>query len=239
MKKHNLVLVPGLMCDHSVWDPMLEGLRSEACCQIIDHGQARSLVVMAQQLLALAPPRFALAGHSMGGRVALEVMRLAPERVSHLALMDTGYLPKAPGAAGDAEVAKRMALKDIAQRDGVRAMALQWVQGMVAPHRLADAALVERVVAMMERKSADVFAHQINALIERPDGTEVLRQLRVPTLVLCGAEDSWSNPAQHEEISQWIPARPAVVSVPEAGHMVTMERPEPVVQAFKDWLAMP
>jgi pimeloyl-ACP methyl ester carboxylesterase len=118
-------------------------------------------------------------------------------------------------------------------------MALQWVQGMVAPQRLSDAALVERVVAMMERKSADVFAHQIKALIERPDGTDVLRQLRIPSLVLCGALDSWSNPAQHEEISQWIPARPAVVSVADAGHMVTMERPEPVVQAFKDWLSMP
>jgi pimeloyl-ACP methyl ester carboxylesterase len=212
---------------------MLEGLRSVACCQIIDHGQANSLVAMAQQLLALAPPRFALAGHSMGGRVALEVMRLAPERVSHLAL------PKAAGAAGDAEVAKRMALMAIAQRDGVRAMALQWVQGMVAPQRLSDTALVERVVAMMERKSAEVFAHQIKALIERPDGTDVLRQLRVPTLVLCGALDSWSNPAQHEEIAQWIPARPAVVSVADAGHMVTMERPEPVVQAFKDWLSKP
>ena len=239
MKKHNLVLVPGLMCDHSVWDPMLEGLRPVACCQIIDHGQARSLVVMAQQLLALAPPRFALAGHSMGGRVALEVMRLAPERVTHLALMDTGYLPKVPGAVGEAEVAKRMALVAIAQSQGVRAMALQWVQGMVAPHRLTDAALVERVVAMMERKSADVFAHQINALIERTDGTDVLRQLRIPSLVLCGALDSWSNPAQHEEIARWIPARPGVVSVADAGHMVTMERPEPVVQAFKDWLSMP
>jgi pimeloyl-ACP methyl ester carboxylesterase len=153
--------------------------------------------------------------------------------------MDTGYLPKAAGAAGDAEVAKRMALMAIAQRDGVRAMALQWVQGMVAPQRLSDTALVERVVAMMERKSAEVFAHQIKALIERPDGTDVLRQLRVPTLVLCGALDSWSNPAQHEEIAQWIPARPAVVSVADAGHMVTMERPEPVVQAFKDWLSKP
>ena len=109
MKKHNLVLVPGLMCDHSAWDPMLEGLRPVACCQIIDHGQARSLVVMAQQFLALATPRFALAGHSMGGRVALEVMRLAPERVTHLSLMDTGYLPKVPGSVGEAEVAKRMA----------------------------------------------------------------------------------------------------------------------------------
>jgi len=194
---------------------------------------------MAQQLLALAPPRFALAGHSMGGRVALEVMRLAPERVTHLALMDTGYLPKVPGAVGEAEVAKRMALVAIAQSQGVRAMALQWVQGMVAPQRLTDVALVERVVAMMERKSAEVFAHQINALIERPDGTDVLRQLRIPSLVLCGALDSWSNPAQHAEIAQWIPARPAVVSVADAGHMVTMERPEPVVQAFKDWLSMP
>jgi len=239
MIKHNLVLVPGLMCDHSVWDPLLEGISPLAGAQIIDHGQADSLVDMAHQLLALAPPRFALAGHSMGGRVALEVMRLAPQRVTHLALMDTGYLPKAAGAAGEAEVAKRMTLVALAHNEGVRAMALQWVQGMVATHRLSDAVLIESVVAMLDRKSAQVFARQIKALIERPDASDVLRQLQLPTLVLCGAQDSWSNPAQHEEIAALIPARPAVVSVPDAGHMVTMERPDAVVQAFKDWLSMP
>ena len=95
MKKHNLVLVPGLMCDHSAWDPMLEGLRPVACCQIIDHGQARSLVVMAQQLLALAPPRFALAGHSMGGRVALESDELT---------LDSGTLIEAKGFTGGGTV---------------------------------------------------------------------------------------------------------------------------------------
>ena len=79
MKKHNLVLVPGLMCDHSAWDPMLEGLRSVACCQIIDHGQANSLVAMAQQLLALAPPRFALVGHSMGGVLARAAVSRLPD----------------------------------------------------------------------------------------------------------------------------------------------------------------
>lgn len=239
MSKHNLVLVPGLMCDHSVWDPLLKGISGTACVQIIDHGQADSLVTMAQQLLALAPERFALAGHSMGGRVALEVMRLAPQRVTHLALMDTGYLPKAAGAAGQAEVDKRMALMAVAREQGVRAMAQQWVQGMVAPHRLTDGVLIERVVAMLDRKSAQVFAHQIKALIERPDASDVLRQLQLPTLVLCGELDSWSNVPQHEEIAALIPARPPVVAVPQAGHMVTMERPEPVVQAFKEWLSMP
>ena len=91
----------------------------------------------------------------MGGRVALEVVRLAPSRVQKLILMDTGYLLRATDAAGDAERAGRMALVDIAKKDGVRAMCAQWVKGMVHPDRLADAALIETITAMFARKSAE------------------------------------------------------------------------------------
>jgi pimeloyl-ACP methyl ester carboxylesterase len=234
-----VVLVPGLMCDDTSWQPVLSSLSSTFDCQVIDHGLANTLPQMAQQLLAQAPERFALAGHSMGGRVALEVMRLAPERVTHLALFDTGYLPKAPGAAGEEEVRKRMALLEMARTQGVRAMASEWVKGMVAAHRLADTALIQAILDMFDRKNADIFERQLHALIHRPDATTVLEHVKVPTLVLCGALDSWSAPAQHHALADRLPARPAVVAVPEGGHMVMMEQPDAVFEAMQQWLAQP
>jgi len=232
-----LLLVPGLMCDATSWGAVPAGL-AELDVRVVDHGQADSLVQMAEQVLAQAPARFALAGHSMGGRVALEVMRLAPERVTHLGLFDTGHLPKPAGAAGEQEVRKRMALLAIARSRGVRAMAGEWVQGMVAPQRLQDAALIEDILAMFARKSADIFERQLRALIERPDATAVLQQVQVPTLVLCGELDAWSPPAQHQAIADCIPARPAVVAVPGGGHMVMQEQPDAVLRAMRQWLSL-
>jgi pimeloyl-ACP methyl ester carboxylesterase len=207
-------------------------------CRVVDHGSADSLTQMAQQLLAHAPERFALAGHSMGGRVALEVMRMAPERVTHLGLFDTGHLPKPAGAAGDEEVRKRMALLAIAREQGVRAMAAEWVKGMVAPRRLSDQALIDAILEMFERKSADTFERQLRALIQRPDATSVLQQIRVPVLVLCGALDAWSPPVQHQAIADCIPARPTIVSIPDCGHMAMQEQPEAVASAMHQWLTM-
>ena len=130
-----LLLVPGLMCDHTVWDPLLPQLSSSHACTVVDHGDANSLAQMAVQLLQDAPPLFYLAGHSMGARVALEVLRLAPERIGGVALLDTGYLPKLSGPAGEEEISKRFRLLQIAQTKGVRVMADEWVQGMVHPDR--------------------------------------------------------------------------------------------------------
>lgn len=231
-----LLLVPGLMCDHAVWEPLLPALAPVADCRIVDHGAADSLTQMAEQLLAAAPPVFALAGHSMGGRVALEVLRLAPQRVARLALLDTGYQARATGAAGDEEARKRQALLALAQRDGVRAMAAEWVQGMVHPARRDDAPLIEAIVAMFARKSADVFAAQIRALLARPDATPQLQAVAVPALVACGRQDSWSPLAQHEALAALIPARPSVCVIEDAGHMSLMERPQAVAQALLGWL---
>jgi pimeloyl-ACP methyl ester carboxylesterase len=175
----------------------------------------------------------------MGGRVALEVMRMAPERVTHVGLFDTGFLPKAAGVAGDEEVRKRMALLEIARRQGVRAMASEWVKGMVAPHRLEDEPLIESILQMFERKDAEIFEKQLHALIHRPDATRVLQVLKVPTLVLCGALDAWSPPVQHQAMADCIPARPVIVSIPDCGHMAMQEKPEAVLQAMRQWLSLP
>lgn len=232
----SLILLPGLMCDHAIWSPLLPELDALASCQIADYGEADSLAAMAEQVLAGAPPSFALAGHSMGGRVALEVLRMAPQRVERLALLDTGHLPRAAGAAGDDEARGRHALLAIARTRGVRAMAAEWVRGMVAPRRLGDAGLIESIVGMFERKSAGTFERQIRALLQRPDASPVLQTCRMPTLVLCGELDSWSTPAQHEAIAALLPARPPVVSIADAGHMAPMEQPGSVARAMVRWL---
>jgi pimeloyl-ACP methyl ester carboxylesterase len=237
-----LVLVPGLMCDGATWAPLLPALQGSGqvgSLLLVDHGLCDSLLGMAEQLLADAPPRFALAGHSMGGRVALEVCRLAPERVSHLALLDTGHAPLADGEAGQVEAQKRQVLLDIARTQGVRAMAAQWVQGMVHPERLSEQTLIDAILDMFERKSADDFERQIRALLGRPDGAPVLRGLRVPTLILTGRQDSWANVEQHRAMQALAaPEAGAVLEVVEdSGHMVPMERPAELAHALLRWLA--
>ncbi len=235
MTREPLLLIPGLMCDPAVWLPVMAVLANEHLCTVVEPGDAEDLALMAQRLLDAAPASFALAGHSMGGRVALEVLRQAPGRVRRVALLDTGYLARAPGAAGELEARMRQALRDSAREQGVRAMALQWVQGMVHPQRLADEALIEGIVAMFERKDAAHFERQIKALLQRPDASGVLRRIRVPALVLCGRQDSWAPVAQHEAMRDLIPNATLVV-VEDAGHMAPMERPDAVAQALRNWL---
>lgn len=230
-----LMLVPGLMCDQAVWEPVLPALEARVRCTVVALADVDDLAQMARALLADAPARFALAGHSMGARVALEVLRQAPQRVSRIALLDTGYLARATGAAGEEEARKRQALLDLARAQGVRAMASVWVQGMVHPQRLADAALVARIVAMFERKSADTFARQIRALLGRPDASAVLGAIDVPALVLCGRQDSWAPVLQHQQIHQRI-AQATLAVVEEAGHMAPMERPDAVSAHLLRWL---
>ncbi len=231
----HLILVPGLMCDAEVWTHQARELGALTTVEIFDPGDRDSLGGMAEALLARAPAHFALAGHSMGGRIAMEVMRRAPGRVTHLALMDTNYLPRSPEEGGGREADNRYALLDIARRQGVRAMAARWVQGMVHPVRLEDADLIESIISMMARKTPGMFASQIHALLHRPDAAPVLTGLQCPTLVLCGRQDSWSVPARHQEMAALI-SRSRLVVVEECGHMSTMERPEAVTAAMRDWL---
>ena len=222
------------MCDATFWQPLADTLP----CQVIDYGDADTITAMAEVVLAVAPQHFVMAGHSMGGRVALEVARMAPERVQKIILMDTGYLPRQPGAAGDTEKAGRMALLDVARQQGVRAMGKEWVKGMVHPERLNDALLIEAILGMMERKTAERFARQQNALLSRPDASPVLAALRVPTLLLCGRQDSWASVAQHTAMQVLVPHAQLSV-IEDAGHMVLMERPEATVQVLHQFLEQP
>lgn len=224
------------MCDHTVWDAQIDALSDIADARCVEWDmQHTSLVKMAEAALAAAPERFALAGHSMGGRVAFEVYRLAPERVTHLAVMNTGVIPRAAGDAGEEEELGRRRLLDIAFQQGIRPMAQEWLKGMVPEHRRGDAALVEVIFAMFERKTPELFLVQQEALLARCDARPVLGTIRCPTLVLTGGDDAWSTPAAHEAMAAGIPGAHLVI-VPKSGHMATMEWPAEVSAAMRDWL---
>ena len=234
MTRRCVVLLPGLLCDDAVWTAQCEAL-SFADCVVPDYGALDSITAMARSVLDAVPaPRFALAGHSMGGRVALEIARLAPERVERIALLDTGIDPRAEGEAGAQERDKRMALLQLAQTRGMREMGQAWARGMVHPSRL-DTPLFEEILAMIARKTPAIFEAQIHALLDRPDAREVFTALRCPTLLLCGRQDAWSPLARHEQMHALLPCS-RLVAVEDSGHMSTMEQPAAVSRALVEWM---
>ena len=224
------------MCDHTVWDSQIAALSDIAESHVVEWGMEHaSLVKMAEAALAAAPEKFALAGHSMGGRVAFEVYRLAPERVTRIAVMNTGVVPRAEGSVGDEEERGRRRLLDIAFKEGIRPMALEWLKGMIPGHRMGDTKLTEDIIQMFERKTPELFLVQQEALLGRRDARPVLGQIQCPALVLTGGDDVWSTPAAHEKIAEGI-AGSQLVIVPKSGHMSTMEWPHDVAAAMRDWL---
>jgi len=235
MRESTLLLLPGLLCDRAAFEPLMPALAARTRCLVAEYASEPSIEAMAAKALAGAPSRFALLGHSMGGRVALEIVRRAPERVEQLALLDTGHQPRAAGDAGDREEAQRMALLDLARRDGMRAMGVRWLQPMVHPERLADRELIEAILAMIERCTAEQFAAQIGALLTRPDASDVLARIACPTLLLCGRDDGWSPLSRHVELHARIRgSRLAIID--RCGHMAPMEQPDAVARELVEWL---
>lgn len=234
MARPCVVLLPGLLCDAAVWQPQCEAL-AFAECVVPSFGTLASLTAMAHSVLDAVPAaRFSLAGHSMGGRVALEIARLAPQRVERFALFDSGLDPLAPGAAGEHERESRMALLRLARQDGMRVMGRKWAQGMVHPARL-ESSLFERILDMIERQTPEIFEAQIQALLNRPDGRQALKRLSCPVLFACGRQDAWSPLSRHEEMHALCPGSRLVV-IEDSGHMSTLEQPAAVASALIGWM---
>lgn len=231
----SLILIPGLLCDERIWRAQRAALANMGEVSIAEHDLTDSLPGIARRILATAPARFALAGHSMGGRIALEVFRAAPERIAGIALMDTGHHPLQPGEPGKREAEGRFALLAKAKSEGMRAMANDWVQGMVHPSRLGNQALIDEILDMFEAKSTDLYAAQIHALLNRPDATPLFGLIRCPALILCGADDSWAPAPRHRAMAAAI-ADSTLAEIPECGHMSTMECPHAVSEAMRGWL---
>jgi len=230
-RTQTLFLLSGLLCDESVWDDVREALGGAAEARPVAFPGYDSIPAMAEKVLAEAPPgRFAVAGHSMGGRVALEIVARAPGRVEGLALLNTGVHGRRPG-----EAEKRQELVDLAYAEGMAAVAARWLPPMLAPERVGDRALTDRLTAMVCRQTPDSFAGQIRALLNRPEAATGLSRISCPTLLLSGRQDGWSPLSQHEEMAAHIP-RNHLVAVEDSGHMSLVEQPAAVASALRDCL---
>lgn len=225
-----LLLLPGLLCDHRLWQHQIDGLAGLAQCTVADLTGANTIAGLAQAALAQAPAgRFVLAGLSMGGYVALEIMRLAPERVSALALLDTSARPDTPEAT-----AARHELLRHAGPDLQRVIATL-LPRLVHPSHLSDPAIVGVITAMARSVGRNAFVRQIKAIIGRADSRPSLGRIACPTLVLCGREDALTKVEVHEELVAGIPGARLVV-IEDAGHLTPIERPREVTEALATWL---
>ena len=229
--KQPLLLLSGLLCDETIWADIPQRLGDAADVRIISFRGFSSIHSMADYVLSAAPDTFALAGHSMGGRVALEVVRSAPRRVSGLALLNTGV-----HTVRDGEPQSRGRLLRLAHEHGMSALASEWLPPMMAAGATRTLELLPRLTAMVERSTPDSYAGQISALLNRPDALSMLATIHVPTLLLSGSEDSWSPVSQHETMRRRIP-HATLFEVHGAGHMAPIERPDAVAVALREWLA--
>ncbi len=224
-------LVPGLLCDAVVWAHQHAALSADHEVRIPDMTRHASIRAMAAAILADAPARFSIAGHSMGARVALEVLAQAPDRVARIALLDTGVHPATPE-----EPAQRQRLLDVSAGSGMRALADLWLPPMVKEGALdADPVLRDTLYAMVDRMSPQIHHRQIAALLGRPDARAMLSAIACPALVGVGEQDRWSPPAQHAAIAAEVPHAHYVVFA-DSGHMAPMEAVGAVTGALRQWL---
>lgn len=226
-----LLLLPGLMCDSRIFARQLAAFPSARVAP--DYGDLDSLPAMAARVLAAAPDRFALLGHSMGGRVALELVRQAPERVARLALVSTGIHGRRDG-----EAEKRYALRDLGRERGMAALVEAWLPPMLGQAATEDQVLVQALGAMCRDAGLDRYEAQTAALLNRPEVESLLPNIACPTLVAVGTEDRWSPPAQHQSISALIPGAELIL-IEQAGHMLPAEAPDALNAATARWLATP
>ncbi|HEY0332576.1 MAG TPA: alpha/beta fold hydrolase [Stenotrophomonas sp.] len=226
----DLLLLPGLLNDQALWEAQIADLSGQVHCHVGDLTTADSIEAAAANVLAVAPPRFALAGFSLGGYVAQQILRVAPGRVQRLALLDTSV-------RGDSaeRSAQRDALANSARVSGTfHGFGEKLMRSYVAPSHLGDHALLDRVREMTTRLGAEVFIRQTQFV--RQDGSDVLSAWRGPLLILCGAEDAITPPALHKQMLALAP-QATYVELPECGHLSPLEQPAAVSAALRGWLA--
>lgn len=221
-----LILIPGLLNDADLWRDQVKDLVDVARPEVADITQGESLEELANGILDKADESFALTGFSLGGIVALEIMRRAPERVTHLALLDTTMLPD------DFErAAERNRLADATRTKGkFHGFGERLLRSYLAPENLTNVEIADRVRAMTERLGPDVFIRQ--SQIPRPDNRAMLGGIHCPSLVLCGEHDTWTPPEQHRDMAIAIPNSHLFI-VPGSGHLTPFEAPDQVTKHLR------
>jgi len=225
-----LVLLPGMMCDGRLFGPQIDALYAQTHVQVADLTGADTVQELAALVLASAPPRFALAGLSMGGIVAMEIVRQAPNRVTRLALLDTN--PKA-----ETDIVKAFRAPQIAKVQAGELAAV--MRDEMKPNYLTDgpnrSAILDLCMQMALDLGPEVFIRQSKALRDRPDQQDTLRGVTVPSLILCGRDDALCPVHRHTLMHSLIPGSTLRI-IDGAGHLPTLEQPEQTTAALIRWL---
>lgn len=224
-----LVFLPGLLCDDRLWLRQADALKDIADPMIADLTQDDSVAAMAARVLASAPPRFALAGLSMGGYVAFEIMRQQPERVTRLALFDTSASLDSPQRA-----ALRRASIESLKVGRFMGVTKRMLPQFVHPQHV-DSPVGDTVRDMAQRIGGEAFVRQQTAILARPDSRPTLSAIRVPTMVVVGADDL-TTPLDQARIMHEGIAGSQLHVLPECGHLPPLERPEDAIRLLRDWL---
>ena len=232
-EKPALVLVPGLICTAELWGPQIMALRERMAITVVDHRKAESLGALAEQILDSQSGPFALAGHSMGGYVALEVMRQGAERVEKLALIGTTARQDSLQKAG-----RRRDFIKLARRGKFRGVSPMLLKTFIHEDALENEALRDVVYRMAHQTGAEGFIRQSEIALERPDSQARLADIKCPTMVLCGDSDETTPPALSGEMAAAIPDSELVI-LPRCGHLPQLERPTATTRAMKAWLDLP
>jgi pimeloyl-ACP methyl ester carboxylesterase len=225
-----IVLIPGLNCSARLYAGQIPALWRFGPVTVADHTRDASIPAIASRILAAAPPFFALIGLSMGGYIAFEIMRQAPQRVAKLALLDTGARPETAE-----QTARRHGPMAMARAGKLVEVADESFVFFVHPDGHGDVALREVVRAMAEETGADAFLRQQQAIMARPDSRPGLAAIACPTLMLVGEQDGGTPPELAREIASAI-AGTRLVIVPDCGHLSTIEQPQAVTQALVEWM---
>ena len=225
-----ILLVPGLVSSPRIFSPVMPALWRLGPVTVANHIRDDNMGAIARRILAEAPPRFALAGHSMGGYIAFEIVRQAPDRVAKLALINTQARPDTPEA-----VTRRRGQIARAQAGEYHAVLDELFPGFVHPSRRDDASLRKLVHDMGDDIGADAFIRQQTAVMSRADSRPTLAWIRCPTLVLTGDEDNTIQSSLSKEMADGI-HRARLVILPDCGHLSQPEQPEAVAAALVEWL---
>jgi pimeloyl-ACP methyl ester carboxylesterase len=225
-----ILLVPGLVSSARIYAPVIPALWRFGPVTVANHIRDDNIGAMARRILAEAPPRFALAGHSMGGYLAFEIMRQAGERVAKLALINTQARPDTPEAT-----ARRRGMMARAKGGEYRAVLDEMFAGFVHPSRREDAALRQLVHDMGEDVGVEAFVRQQQAVISRADSRPMLAWIKCPTLVLTGDEDNTIANRLSVEMANGIHGANLVI-LPDCGHLPQVEQPQATTDALVEWL---
>jgi pimeloyl-ACP methyl ester carboxylesterase len=225
-----ILLVPGLVSSPRIFAPVVPALWRFGPVTVANHIRDDNMGTIARRILAEAPPRFALAGHSMGGYIAFEIMRQAPDRVAKLALINTQARPDTAEASE-----RRRGMMARAKGGDFRGVLDELFPGFVHPSRREDANLRQLVHDMGDDVGVDAFIRQQTAVISRPDSRPTLAWIKCPTLVLTGDEDNTIPNSLSVEMANGIPGANLVI-LPNCGHLAQPEQPKATAGALTEWL---